>query len=71
MIIRILKQSLLGPYQLDPNAFKVDKLIGKVDDDLIEEIQCRLDEKINIKPIKKILIDFGPYPLPRSWLVKT
>ena len=74
-IIEILEQSLYEPYSINPAKFNVHKLIKsdrKVDSLLIQELESKIQTKVNTqkRQINKIFIDFGPYPLSKNWQVK-
>jgi hypothetical protein len=60
---------------VETKKFDVEKLIKEkkiLSTDFQIEIISKLKYKINIenKPLNKIMIDFGPYPLKREWLTK-
>lgn len=73
--MEILKQSLYGPYQVNSAKFDVEKLIKEdkiLPNDIENELRTKIKFKVNCenKPLKKIMIDFGPYPLHKDWLIK-
>ena len=46
-----------------------DKIISQ---DIENQLRTKIKFKVNCehKPLKKIMIDFGPYPLHKDWLSK-
>ena len=48
---------------------KDDKILTQ---DIENELRTKIKFKVNCenKPLKKIMIDFGPYPLHKDWLIK-
>jgi hypothetical protein len=74
-IVEILKQSLYGPYQVSSQKLNVDMLIRKhkiLPAEVENQLRTKIKFKVNCenKPLKRIMIDFGPYPLQKEWLIK-
>lgn len=74
-IVEILKQSLYGPYQVCSQKLNVDLLIRKnriLPEEVENQLRTKIKFKVNCenKPLKRIMIDFGPYPLQKDWLIK-
>ena len=70
-VVTVLQNSLYQPYLVDEKKFDVKEIEGIINKELLSEFKKKLKYKINVKKrqINKILIDFGPYPLQKNWLV--
>lgn len=57
---------------IDSEKFNVRKILRKLDPDLVMRLEARIKFKVTKenRSLKKIYIDFGPYPLSKSWQIK-
>jgi hypothetical protein len=57
---------------VDSKKFNVRRLLKKVEPDLVKRLESRIKFKVNKenRSLNKIFIDFGPYPLLKSWQIK-
>lgn len=71
-LIQILEQTLYQYYLIDSKKFNVRRLLKKVDPDLVKRLEARIKFKVNKenRSLNKIFIDFGPYPLLKSWQIR-
>jgi len=75
VIIRILQSSLNNAYQVNEKKFNVERLFKNdmiLDSDTQQALITKVKFKVNCenKPLNKLVIDFGPYPLHKNWLLK-
>lgn len=75
MIIRILQTSLNNAYQVNESKFNVQNLFKNdmiLDSETQQALITKVKFKVNCenKPLSKLVIDFGPYPLHKNWLLK-
>lgn len=68
-LVQILEQTLYQYYLIDSEKFNVRKLLKKLDPDLVMRLEARIKFKVTRenRSLKKIFIDFGPYPLSKTW----
>ena len=71
-LVQILEQTLYQYYLIDSEKFNVRKILRKLDPDLVMRLEARIKFKVTKenRSLKKIYIDFGPYPLSKSWQIK-
>lgn len=57
---------------IDSKKFNVRRLLKKVDPDLVKRLEARIKFKVNKenRSLNKIFIDFGPYPLIKTWQIR-
>ena len=74
-VIELINRSLEEQYNINLSKFDVNNLIKykrRVRADLIQKFQHKLGHKVNHlkKDINKIYLDFGMYPMCKSWQKK-
>lgn len=72
--IQIIIQSLKNDYNIDHKKFDVKKLIsikGKVRGDLLQRLISRISQQLSEANrevrLSQVMLDFGPYPMPKHW----
>jgi len=56
-------------YLIDLKKFNVKRLLKKIDPEILKHLEAKIKYKVNreSRPLNKIFIDFGPYPLTKNW----
>jgi len=77
-VVNIIVRTLEKKYNVDKNKFDAGNLItvkGKVRGDLLQKLENKINHQLDETErrkvnLKSVFLDFGPYPVNKSWQIK-